>query len=185
MVQMFDSATDKIFRKSGKDRSAADTYCKTLRKLIEGVSSRVEKVLEFCREGHFHPHGTRKGAAMMVTTGTMEPPSMPSVLLRGEWSLGKVLDIYWRWSKLGDTYLGRLLAGLDPDNEEQFATLPPHFIQGMENEYIREGMMLRVVVVSVYQWQFTTSFQLYPGTSTAGATPQIKTTCHSRACGYN
>jgi len=142
MVQMFDSATDKIFRKSGKDRSAADTYCKTLRKLIEGVSSRVEKVLEFCREGHFHPHGTRKGAAMMVTTGTMEPPSMPSVLLRGEWSLGKVLDIYWRWSKLGDTYLGRLLAGLDPDNEEQFATLPPHFIQGMENEYIREGMML-------------------------------------------
>jgi len=141
-IHMFDGESDKIFRKNGKDRSAADTYCKALRKMIDAVATRGATILTFCREGHFHAHGSRKGAAMMVTTATMEPPPMPSVLLRGEWSLGKVLDIYWRWSRLGDTYLGRLLAGLDPDNEDQFASLPPHFTQGIENEYIKEGMML-------------------------------------------
>lgn len=109
------------------------------------VASQIRQatILENCRKGHFHPHGTRKGSAMHVTTNTMDPPPMPSVLLRGEWSLGKVLDLYWKWGHLGDTYLGRCLAGLDPDDEnEKFATLPPHFIEGMENVHIKEAMTL-------------------------------------------
>lgn len=138
----FDRTSDDIFTKNGKDRSASDTYHKQLKSLIGLLPERARIILEFCREGHFHAHGTRKGAAMKVTTGTMEPPPMPSVLLRGEWSLGKVLDIYWQWSKLGDTYLGRLLAGLSPDKGDEFATLPPHFTEGMENVHIREAMQL-------------------------------------------
>lgn len=102
---------------------------------------RKMKARLFVRLTNFHPHGNRKGAATHVTTNTMEPPPMPSILLRGEWSLGKVLDIYWRWSQQGDTYLGRLLAGLDP-NDVEFGLLPPHFKQGRENEHISEAMRL-------------------------------------------
>ncbi len=61
--------------------------------------------------------------------------------MRGEWSLGKVLEVYWKWSTIGDTYLGRCLAGFNPD-EAGFGMLPPHFREGTENEHIMEGMRL-------------------------------------------
>ena len=93
---MFDQATDMIFWKNGKDRSAADTYCKALKTLINSTAERAATVLSYIRKGHFHPHGTRKGSSTHVTTNTMDPPSMPSILLRGKWSLGKVLDLYWK-----------------------------------------------------------------------------------------
>ena len=52
-----------------------------------------------------------------------------------------MFDIYLGFAEPGDQYLGRLLAGLDP-NKAEFATLPPHFVEGMENEYISEAMNL-------------------------------------------
>ena len=71
----------------------------------------------------------------------MDPPPIPSVLMRGEWSLGKVLEVYWKYSMIGDTYLGRCLAGFNPD-EPGFGALPPHFRVGMENALVMEGMRL-------------------------------------------
>ena len=57
--------------------------------------------------------------------------------------MGKVLEVYWKWLKIRDTYLGRCIAGLDPDSEN-FDVLPPHFILGYEhalkNESIKEAM---------------------------------------------
>ena len=57
--------------------------------------------------------------------------------------MGKVLEVYWKWSKIGDTYLGRCIAGLDPDSDN-FDVLPPHFILGYEHalkdESIKEAM---------------------------------------------
>ena len=63
--------------------------------------------------------------------------------MRGEWTLGKVLEVYWKYSAIGDTYLGRCLAGFDPDRPG-FGTLPPHFNvkDGMNNPVIMEGMRL-------------------------------------------
>ena len=59
--------------------------------------------------------------------------------------MGKVLDVYWKWAKLGDTYLGRCIAGMDPDGDD-FDLLPPHFVMkhehAMKNPHIREGMKL-------------------------------------------
>jgi hypothetical protein len=52
-----------------------------------------------------------------------------------------VLDIYWRWSQQGDTYLGRLLSGLDP-NDVEFGMLPPHFKEGRGNDHISEAVRL-------------------------------------------
>ena len=84
-------------------------------------------------------HGTRKGAAVEATSGTTCPPPPSSVARRGEWSLGKVFDIYWLFAESGDQYCGRILAGLDP-HSPSFETLPPHFTAGMENNSINDAM---------------------------------------------
>ena len=59
--------------------------------------------------------------------------------------MGKVLEVYWKWSKVGDTYLGRCIAGLDPDSDD-FDILPPHFTLGQEHAlmdpHIKEAMDL-------------------------------------------
>ena len=136
----FSRKSDKIFQGEGKDGSASNTYSKALMKLIKD-EARQNIIFQHCREGHFHPHGFRKGAGTHVTTCTMEPPPIPSVLMRGEWSLGKVLEVYWKHSMVGDTYLGRCLAGFNPD-EPGFGVLPPHFRVGTENPLVMEGMSL-------------------------------------------
>lgn len=137
----FKRNSDKLFQAKGKDGSASNTYSKALKRIINALEERLSTVREHCREGHFHPHGFRKGAGTHVTTCTMDPPPIPSVLMRGEWSLGKVLEVYWKYSMIGDTYLGRCLAGFDPDLPG-FGVLPPHFKVGMENDIVREGMNL-------------------------------------------
>jgi hypothetical protein len=54
-----------------------------------------------------------------------------------------VLDLYWHFSEPGDTYLGRCLAGLDP-NSADFSVLPAHFSidDPMSNPDVREVMLL-------------------------------------------
>jgi hypothetical protein len=90
------------------------------------------KMSLFVQLTKFNPHINRKGAASHVTTNTMERPPMPSILFQEEWSLGKVLDIYWRWCAKGHTHLGSLLSGLDPDGVD-FGMLPPHLKEGRKN----------------------------------------------------
>ena len=59
--------------------------------------------------------------------------------------MGKVLEVYWKWAQVGDTYLGRCVAGVDPDSES-FDVLPPHFTmsreRAMKNKHIKEAMFL-------------------------------------------
>ena len=86
----------------------------------------MTEVTTYIREKHPNGHSIRKGSATHVTSATTAPPPVSSVAARGEWSLSSVLDIYWQFADPGDYYLGRCLAGLDP-NHEDFATLPPHF----------------------------------------------------------
>lgn len=145
----FKRASDKLFHSTGKDGSASNSFSKALKNIINSGRKNETKqneereriVREHCRDGHFHPHGIRKGSGTHVTTCTMDPPPIPSVLMRGEWSLGKVLDVYWKFSMIGDTYLGRCLAGFNPD-QPGFGMLPPHFSEGTENKYVMEGMRL-------------------------------------------
>ena len=51
------------------------------------------------------------------------------------------LHIYLRFAEPGDHYLGRLLADLDT-NFSTFTAIPPHFVEGMDSEYINEAMNL-------------------------------------------
>ena len=50
-------------------------------------------------------------------------------------------EVYLGFAEPGDQYLGRLLAGLLP-NDSSFSCIPPHFIFGMENESIKEAIAL-------------------------------------------
>lgn len=138
--QRFKNSGEKLFRAQGKDRSASSSFSKALHKLCKSIKDYVSILgSHSVRKDHFGPHGVRKGGATYATTGSMEPPPIPSILQRGEWSLGKVWDVYIKFNAIGDTYLGRCLAGLLPSNED-FNILPPHFTVGMDNKHVKEAM---------------------------------------------
>jgi len=92
---------------------------------------------------HANSHGIRKGSSTHASSGTTAPPPVSSIAARGEWTLGRVLDLYWHFSEPGDAYLGRVLAFLQP-NSPSFATLPLHFKldEPMSNAVVNEGMLL-------------------------------------------
>ena len=120
--------------------TAASRYQEQLMGL---VASNKEAVSNHIRIDHMNAYGLRKGSATMAVSGTTSPPPISSIARRGEWSMGKVLDVYWHFSEPGDHYLGRILAGLDPTNAS-FGNLPPHWIlnNSMENDDISHAMTL-------------------------------------------
>ena len=93
------------------------------------------------RVDHAAPHGFRKGSTTHVGTQTMCPPPMASICRRAEWTMGDMLDIYMNFGDVGDRYLGRILAGLNP-NAISFATLPPHFTCEANDERITTALTL-------------------------------------------
>ena len=134
------SNRNTLFRNVNSDvGSGSHRYNSQLKKLFEGVMKAI--LPQFIRPDHANSHGTRKGAGVEATSGTTCPPPIPSVAARGEWSMGKVFDVYWTFAHAGDQYLGRILAGLDP-NSANFACIPPHFEEGLENSDINEAMNL-------------------------------------------
>ena len=62
-----------------------------------------------------------------MACATTPPPPIASIANRGDWSLGKVLDVYWQFDEAGDAYPGCWLCGLDP-NHRTFSLLPPHWL---------------------------------------------------------
>ena len=140
-VQRF-TETEHLFKsiKCEKKRVASTNYCSQLKELLFRKSDVVKTYL---RMAHANAHGWRKGSATYATSGTTAPPPTPSVARRGEWSMGKVLDIYWKCCEIGDYYLGRVLAGLNP-LLATFNMLPPHFKceDPMGNADIHEAMQM-------------------------------------------
>ncbi len=63
---------------------------------------------------------------MHATSATTLPPRFTTVACRGEWSMGKVLDIYFQFAQGGDYYLEQLLTLKDP-NSVDFDTPCPHW----------------------------------------------------------
>jgi len=106
--------------------------------LCELLQQHKEDVKAYIHPDHANSHGICKGSGTHASTGTIAPPPVSSIA-----TLGKVLDVYWHFSKPGDSYLGRVLAFLCP-NSSDFAVLPPHFNvdNPMSNDIIREAMFL-------------------------------------------
>jgi len=129
-----------IFRKGKEEKKkvASTGYCSQLKELMTRKASSVKN---FIRLAHANAHDWRKGSATYATSGTTCPPSTPSIARRGEWSMGKVLDLYWHFAETGDYYLGRVVAGLDA-LLSTFKILPPHFVieDPMENIFVCEAM---------------------------------------------
>ena len=133
------SQKDTIFRNRGSEAgTGSHRYCNQIKKIY---IQHKEEIEEYIRANHFNPHGTRKGAAICASSGTTLPASLAAIANRGEWTVSMMFEIYLGFAEPGDQYLGRLLAGLNP-NKATFAVIPPHFIEGMSNEYIKEAMEL-------------------------------------------
>jgi len=133
------NCTEHIFIKSGSgEGSAASNYTDRIKTWAEEFK---DAILSHCRPNHVNTHGIRKGSSTHAASNTTCPPPLPSIFLRGEWSMGIVLDIYWRFAEAGDHYLGRLLAGLD-SNSADFGILPPHFIVPISNVHVQQALQL-------------------------------------------
>ena len=96
-------ATESIFRKSDNEKKkvASSSYCSQLKELLKRYA---DVVLCYIRLAHGNAHGYKKGAATYATSGTTCPPPIPSVAQRGEWSLGRVLDVYWHCLEPGEFF---------------------------------------------------------------------------------
>ncbi|KAI2498280.1 hypothetical protein MHU86_16207 [Fragilaria crotonensis] len=107
------------------------------------LDANTPELSAYIRPKHANTHSIRKGSGTYSQSGTTCPPPATATAGRGEWSLGRVFDLYLYLAEPADTYLGRILAGLDPLNEN-FASLPPHFIpiDPMGNAQINEAMHL-------------------------------------------
>jgi hypothetical protein len=131
-----DDLVDFVFIKKGLQvSSASKNYCEYIKKWAMKYR---DKIATFICADHTYVHGIRKGAAKEATSSPKT--SLPSVFHRGEWSLGVVQDIYFKFAEKGNHVLSRILAGLDP-NSVMFDVLPPHFINS-NNKLIKQAMVI-------------------------------------------
>jgi hypothetical protein len=149
----FENCGNLFQAKNSKDGTASSRYCNQLAELF---CTYKDLLTNYIRSDHCNGHGIRKGAGTFAMCGTTCPASISAVAKRGDWSLGKILDIYWHFAEAGDAFLGRSLAGMDP-NSETFGVLPPHFMleDPMANEDIREAMELCFGTI-LHNWENTT-----------------------------
>ena len=68
-------------RENNKWGSATHKYCEQIKRLHKG---NMELIMEFLREENFNPYGTRKGAVVCASSGTLLPVSLAFVAKRGE-----------------------------------------------------------------------------------------------------
>ena len=72
----------------------------------------------FVHLSHFNIHGIQKGSGTHAASATTCPPLFTLIACRGEWSTGKILDIYFQFAAGGNYYLGQLLSLKDPNTVE-------------------------------------------------------------------
>lgn len=126
---------DFLFVKYG---SKLGIGAKRFKDFLEKITQKYEdEVTSHIRPERSGSHGVRKGSSTYATTGKTSPPSLISIDLHGEWSMGKVFDIYFKFGEFVDAYLGSILSRLDP-NSPSFDILSPHFTVGLENQSIKK-----------------------------------------------
>ena len=135
----FRDNSERLFIRHGtRIGSATHRYCEQLHVIMKASWDIVQTYIRT-----MSAHGFRKSSATHVSCATTAPPPIASIANRGDWSLGKVLDIYWQFAKVGDAYLGRCLCGLDP-NQTTFSVLPPHWMvdNPVEDADVRDALQL-------------------------------------------
>ena len=140
----FRGNSERIFiRQGARIGSAAHRYCEQLQVIMKASWDIAQTYIRTMSS-----HGLRKGSATHVSCATTAPPPIASIANRGDWSLGKVLDVYWQFAEVDDAYLGRCLCGLDP-NHSTFSVLPPHWTvdNPVEDADIHDALQLMYTVI--------------------------------------
>ena len=130
------SRDGNFLKRYAKVGTASHRFCDSLQKLVDNYA---DVVYGYVRSSRTNTHGIRKEAPTFSTSGTTVPPSIILVALHGEWSMGKVFDVYFNFGECEDNYLGRTLAGLDP-NDVSFGDVPPYFEKDMDDKITEKGM---------------------------------------------
>jgi hypothetical protein len=84
--------------------TAAQRYCTQLSELVRNF----EVANHFLRLSHFNAHGIHKGSGTHASSASTMPPSFVAVAAHGEWSIGKILDVYLRTDAKVDMFMERL-----------------------------------------------------------------------------
>ena len=91
-------------------------------------------------------HSLRKAAATFAAGGTAGTPMHFTILIRGGWSIGKVLSTYFQLADDGDRQLANLLAGRQYLTKD-FSRLVPHFTTNVTKQVIRRiQQIIRIMV---------------------------------------
>ena len=115
---------ERLFVAPGsKYRTAAQTFARHVHEI--GIRH-ADTIKNYVRLSHFNIHGVRKGSGTHAASATTCPPLFTSIACRGEWRMGKILDIYFQFAAGGDYYLGQLLTLNDPMTAE-FNVPCPHW----------------------------------------------------------
>jgi hypothetical protein len=130
--------TENLFIPPGtKYKTAAQNFAHQ----IGAIGQRhAETIKKYLRLSHFNIHGLQKGSGTHAASATTCPPLFTSIACRGEWSMGKILDVYFRFAAGGDYYLGQLLSLKDP-MAATFKTPCPHW-KDPNDPRIREALKL-------------------------------------------
>ena len=108
--------TELLFQDDSNEANAGSQhYCTQLCELFTKYKDALK---QYIHVNHANTHGIHKGSSTSASSGTTCPPPVSSITAHGKWSLGWVLDLYWHFAEPGDTFLGHVLAGLDPNGEE-------------------------------------------------------------------
>jgi len=117
-----------VFPECCGGRLFSETAYDTLRKYLQKLCSKYHDELMGLGvdSKNIGVHSLRKGAATYACNGTTDAPQIASVCNRAGWTMGKVKDIYIKYDRAGDQYVGRVVCGLDPVRPE-FAQTSPFF----------------------------------------------------------
>ena len=102
----------------------------------------VTTLLEiFIWPNHINKYSNQKGGDIYDSSGTTAPPPLSSIFYHGEWTLGLVLDIYWKFAESGNHYLGHVLDGLYQCSAE-FGVIPPNLTVPSDDQHAQEALNL-------------------------------------------
>ena len=96
-------------------------------------------------------HSIQKCAVIYVANGCTISPTMSSIFIQENWTIGGVEDIYIKYEKAGDQFVARTVSVLPIPNKE-FSISPPYFDysdledyeRDMENDYLDDWILQRV-----------------------------------------
>ena len=131
-VRSFEEDDELIFKAKDKDHGKTNdtSFTRQLNKFIKSHWEDCER----WETKLFGTHSLRKGAATFAALASFGA-NIFAVLLRGSWSIGDTLSRYFKEAQSTDSYVARLLCGLDPYSEK-IMSLPPHFREGEDDEFL-------------------------------------------------